>query len=250
MYCLYPNRITAVEADLEDAGYPAEFVLDEHPELPYKSTGPTATFKATVTDAAGKAAISSTNATTVTVTVWNEGETEILWGPETYDMTGIYDFFTFFTDTGEPLDRLEVDYGEIWDTHVIVWEFTSPSGTVVQVGEMAAAIPFDVGDPVYGLDSGLHERAVEDEHANGAGYYELLGIDEEWDVEVDMDRDAVYFRLIRQIVKKIGKKPIFWNFVKDGTTNWLAFAKIVSLPKGSHDKVLTTNTKIKFREVV
>lgn len=83
MKCIWPDKITSVSATSENSQFPADNVMDDHPQKRWKGTGDTETLTLSVGPGASALMIGNTNATSVDVTmngadvlVWEEGEPE------------------------------------------------------------------------------------------------------------------------------------------------------------------------------
>ncbi|MBW1778932.1 MAG: hypothetical protein JRJ54_15330, partial [Deltaproteobacteria bacterium] len=66
MKVIYPNNITVLSADEEDASYPVSNLLDDHPKKVWRGTSKDAKLTLTVSEGAG-VGIANTNAVSINV---------------------------------------------------------------------------------------------------------------------------------------------------------------------------------------
>jgi len=235
MRYLYPNKISAVWASEEATGYPVENILDTHAEHPWRATSKDAQLKLTVGGRGDSVGLASTNAVGATVTVKDATETTTLFGPTFYDLTGIADWYQFFTDTGIQQTELMVAYGEQEAGHIIIFDLTAATGDLLEVGVARAGIVRSVDEPGWGFEEYLVDYPIAKKKlASGGDFYIKGTVVSGFRLEVFGHRTDTFWAIMRGLAKQIGEESIFWQVTTLDNPNWTIFGHFNGMPGGPH----------------
>jgi hypothetical protein len=249
MKFMVENKITAVTATAEDASWPVENLIDDdHPKNVFKAGAASTTITATVSGGANALCMANITGTEITVTVKNEAETETLWGPTTYSLTGIDTLWELLTDSGTPLTKLIVPYDYQTDTHKVI--VTGTHGTEFVAGIAWCCLAQNHANPDFGLSHGLIDYSIEKELNNGAVYVHDGEVVETLSGTINTTQDREIFDFFTRIYKQVKKNPFFCQVTDINENDWLFFCKFVNPPSGSHATYSHSPVNFEIREVV
>lgn len=251
MNFLYPDVIDTVSADEEAAAWPVENVLDEHLQNPWLATSKDAQLKLTVDDVSSCFALAGTNAVSMTVTIKDSTETSTLWGPETYDLTGILDFYQFFTQTGIQQTTIVVPYTEQYVSHVIILDLAAETGETLEVGAARAGILRGVDSTGWNFQEGLKDYPkTKVDLPSGGQLYEKGNTATTFGLDVFAHRTDTFWVIVRQLAKQIGEEPIFFQVTTLDSPLWTVFSHFAGLPGGDHSTLEYCRLKMDLIEAL
>lgn len=251
MKVIYPEKTSAVLADEENANYPDDNVLDDHPKKVWKGTSQDAKLTITVDGGANAVGIFATNAQSIDFTLKDGDGATVETG--SYDLTGIDTFLKFLTDTGLAWTELWIDYTYQADSHTVELEFdTEDAGTVIEAGVVRAGLAREFRNPQLKLKEGLRDFSIEKELNNGATYYRLRNIVRTYSGNFRAERLWDFYVFIREIFKTIGAQPLAWQVIDVNGEPWTVYARATKtrLPSGSHDRAKSALVSFYLEEVV
>lgn len=255
MRVIYPDNITSVEADAENANFPDDNLLDKHPKKLWKGTGNSHTVLAVVTSGSGFA-IFNTNATGITATILSG--LEAVWDSSTAWHSGTQWFDgDMGTSTVYELDPAGVgsmwgDYIEIDRSHILQLEFVADSGTVLEAGVLVAGTVNTFNDPKYGINEGLFDFSIVKELNNGAIYTRKRDTVRTFSWSILDDRDPDFYTFFRTIGQQIGPDPLAWRIVHIEQTDWewVTYCRFNNMPSGQHRHITQSDINANLIEVV
>jgi hypothetical protein len=243
---LIPGDMTNISANLEDADFPVENVLDSHVKRKYKSS----TFQGQITfEIAGgidTVAIFGTNAQTASLTISDPNEVEWETGVE--------------WEPGVEWELVEVSVPDIAliqqaSSYAMWFESTAVSApvqvtlslvshpdTILEVGVVRAGISTEFRNPSFGLNESLVDYSIKKTLSNGATYYKKRDIVRQFSGDVVVDRDNDFYLLTQDIIRTHGSIPFAWKLTEIND-NWVVFGR-PSMPSGSH--VSPTYSTVQF----
>jgi hypothetical protein len=240
MKVIYPNNIFTLSADEEDAEYPVENLLDDHPTKIWKGTSKDAKLSLAVSAGTG-IGIANTNAQTIsillkggTAAIWNSADAAwqsgIAWAEHIEQVvTGKYDL----TESG--VGMLWAEYPEQEASHFIDIELTAPDGEIIQAGVLRAGPVLSFRDPLS-VKEGLKDYSIEDEFNNGAFYYLQRSIVRTFKFSIRVNRDDEFYTFMHTLIRARGKRPLMWLVSSGiGTWGWVVYGRLTKLPEGGHD---------------
>jgi len=250
MKVIYPDYISSVTADEEDANYLAVNLQDDHPKKVWKGTSRDAVVTI-VASAGGALAIIATNATSVTIVLsvgqsisWDTG---ISWNTSGDDDTTETTLLTGDTD------------GVIWsdfDTartsnFTATITLTADAGEIIQAGVIRCGTANIYADPSPGVREGLRDYSIVKELNNGATYFRKRDVVRDFEFSIIEDRDVDFYEFMIDVSKAAGPEPLAWRIV-DGATDaeWIVFARFDSMPRGSHVTSIMSQIDINLLEVL
>lgn len=253
MKVIYPNQVTVVAADTENANFPAVNVLDEHPRKLYKATTNSAIITLTVASGASGLSIFNTNADTVEIeitvgdlTVWADltawGDLTV-WGGDvpSLPIVEIYDL---------------VDSKQIWaeyfqkDVPHEVKVTLQTSEPILEVGIIKAGPIHEFQTPLYGIHEGLYDYSIVKELSNGAMYIKKRNIVKTFDFQIYAERDPDFYRFMRDIIQHLGQDPMPWRLTDKMNWDWVVYGSLQSMPNGNHFDPEYSSIDISIIEVV
>lgn len=250
MRYIYPDIIDSVSADEAAASWPVANVQDDHPQNPWRATSHDAQLKLTVDDRADCFALAATNAISMTVTIKDETETTTLWGPVTYDMTGILDWYQWFTQSGIQQSVILVEYTEQESAHVIVLDLAADPDDDLEVGVARAGILHAVDAPGWGFEEYLVDHSTKKELASGAVQYTKGNIVSGFRMELFAHRTDTFWVVMRQLAKQIGETPLFFQVATLDSPNWTLFGHFNGMPAGDHSTLSYSLLRLDIMESV
>lgn len=235
-------------ADEENANYPIENVLNEHPKLPWKATstdGSTIEVEIDMPSAGNLITLFSVVSDTVVFELWDAGKTGLI-ETTTYDMDELLSYHEM--TVGIPasiITSLWIDYTYQVGAHLVVLKFTAAVGVVAECGIMRGGITTVLPhNPQYGLNESLVDYSIKRQNANGSSYYNKRDIVRTFSGTNIMNRDQYFYVVMLDIAQTIGEEPIPWKITDIATDKWAVFARFEGMPSGSH--ILPTHSNISF----
>lgn len=255
MKVIYPNNVISLTADEEDANYPVENLLDDHPKKVWKGTSKDAKLSLTVSAGSG-VGIANTNARSISILLkggttaqWDTGSvawsSDSAWAPHVEQVvTGKYDL----TESG--VGMLWAEYPEQAASHYIDIELAAGEGEIVQAGVLQAGPVLSFRDPLN-VEEGLKDYSIEEELNNGAFYYLQREIVRTFSFKLRVNREDDFYTFMHTIIRARGKRPLMWLISSGiGTWEWVVYGRLEKLPKGSHDYKRYSIVKNEIIEVV
>jgi len=261
MRIIYPNKITSVVADTENADFPKENILDHYLMNPWKATANTATLTLSVGASSGDVAIFKTNAATVKVEIWNDAEDTKYWESGEYivyqSRLDTYRLLIIGTDETDYPTSLWVEYGEhLVGTAIesmahkikLIFSTTAP---VVETGIIRAGLAKTFLDPQYSLQESLVDYSIYKELNNGSEYYRPRNIVRKFSGSVMTKRDREFYSFVTDIARKLGRYP-FAVKISENLPNqdWTIFGRFDGLPSGSHSFFTHSDVNFNIIEAV
>jgi len=249
MKIIYPNKISAILANVSDAEYPASYLLDDHIKRPWKSTGDKGTLTISVDGGTGIRALAlfETNAVKATITIRNYADTADIIPAVTYN-TGATTWYGFITGNGDYFKNIWHEYSATTYTdcqsqHKIKIELeTSSTSVQLYVGIVRAGESKDFPNPQYGLSESLQDFSIKKELNNGARYYRKRDIARTFSGNIIVDRNPDFYKFMHDVAQTAGAIPLAWlmyddNIVttSDEENRWAIFGYLNDMPSGSHD---------------
>lgn len=250
MKIIYPDNITSVSADEENANFPVENVQTDYIKEVWKATSKDAQLTLNLSSGKG-AALFGCNAATAVVTliialgaIWGpeafghigaewgapgDGHIGALWNPE-ISITTKYDF------SKSGLGALWIDYDEIPFPHGILITLIMAPGGIIEVGVAKAGNVKLFQDPLMGIEEGLHDYSIKRELSNGAWYIKKRDIVRTFSFELIEDCDSAFYTFMHEIFLLRGSSPLAWRLSTYLTDfQWIVYARAEDMPKGGHD---------------
>lgn len=255
MKCIYPDRITAISADEEDASYPVSNLQDEHPKKVWKGTSRDAVITA-VASAGGALALIATNATSVSLAIssgqtinWASGVT---WQSDvSWDSSGDDDVSEVALLPGDSSGCAWFDFAARTSSFSVTLTLTAQAGEIIQAGVLRIGTCNSFDDPAYGLKEGLQDYSIVKELNNGATYIRKRDVVRTFQGRITEDRDTDFYTFLLDVAKKVGPTPLAWRLVHNITdSEWIVFARFRVMPIGSHDRPLHSRINFDLLEVL
>ena len=259
---IYPDNITSVSADEENANFPVENVQTDYIKEVWKATSEDAQLVLKVSSGKG-AALFGCNAASVVVTVslgglaaeWaaaGDGHDGAEWGAASGGHEGAeweggeYDVVTEYDLDEAGLGALWLDYNEITTTHFVTIDLTMAAGSIIEVGVAKAGDVYSFPEPTYGITEGLRDYSIVKELSNGAWYVKKRDIVRTFSLKLIMDRDTEFYDFMHKIYLLRGSSPLAWRISAGlGNFQWIVYARAEDMPQGAHDypddSVITIN---------
>lgn len=239
MIILYPDCISTVVAQTSDPDYPADNILNDHPQKPWKAeagTGYTCVIRL-ITDGSivSGMGLFNTNATAIRVWVKDAAETTDY---ETHNISSAYGrYFLQFDD----------DYTEV--LHVTI-ELTTPT-TTAYVG-CARVGPFiSIPNPkASGVNFGRDDYSIKHELSNGGLYVFKRNTPRKLSLSFDMLQSE--FDTIDAIFDETGSHPVAM-LIAEGMTDdnkWCGFFHISEAPTADYAYPQHTGCSIDLKEAI
>ena len=238
MKILYPDRITGITADEENANYLIANARNDCPKEKWKATSEDARVILVVSQGAG-CAIFEANATGIVAVVndigltcsWLAGNawiTGTAWLGET-SVTATYGI-------ANGKGALWIDYAEISEEHTIHLYFTAAAGTIIAAGIIQAGDVSSFRDPSQGVGEGLKDYSIIRKLNTGAPYIKKRAIARTFQFQVTEDRDTDFYTFMLDIMRERGGAALPWRLVTDSLTGWewIVFADMEAMPQGDH----------------
>lgn len=242
MKCIYPDNITSISADEEDANYLAANLLDEHPKKLWKGTSRDAVV-ILVASSGGALAVIATNATSITL-VLSQGQTWVLdagWALDdgwALDTTGDSDTTETSLLPGTIKGAAWFDFAsERTSSFTATLTLTAAAGQIVQAGVIACGPVNEFRDPAQGIREGRRDYSIKSKELNnGSFYYRKRDVVRVFRFTFVEDRDVDFYAFM-DIFDDLGPGPIAWNIVTDtANSRWIVFARYDErIFDGSHD---------------
>lgn len=236
MKVIYTNNITAVAVSEENSNYPKENLLDDHPRKVWRATSKDATITLTLSSATA-VAIFNTNAASATVTLKNGGSTIT---SAFYDLSGIYDYYSWLNDLGEAQYSLWFDYGDYpqGGSHTVEFALDTLSATTtLQAGVAFGGLAYQTERGIrYGAKEGLEDYSIKKELSNGSRYWRKRDVVRSFSCSMILGRSTRdFYMFMGRIAQAAGPKPLAWKLTNESAVDWTVYAYFSQLPSGSHD---------------
>lgn len=168
----------------------------------------------------------------------------------TYDLSGIYDYYTLMTDASELITGIFHEYDFQTDKINIVLTFSGGNASVEMGVEVAGPV-WTFPDPKYGLSEGLKDYSIVKELNNGAFYSRPRDIVKTFSGSIIVERDRVFYDFMHRVAKECGPSPLAW-LVSSNLTNqdWSVYAKFDGMPSGQHAYLNHSDINFNLLEVV
>lgn len=249
MKILYPNKITAVVADEQNANWLDDNVLDEHPRKLWKATSEDAQLKLTVSGGSDTLAIFALNLTGVTVTIKDATETTTLVGPTTYNLRVIDTYQDLILDNYLQYTQYWIEYPYQGQAVVIILDCES-SVEFCEIGVTVAGVARTFHDPQYGIKQGLVDYSIVRELNNGATYAKKRDIVRRFSATIQVDRDRSFWDFMKKVARELGPTPAAWRLTKQDNQDWVIYGRFDGMPDGTHASVKKSLINFSILEVL
>lgn len=248
MKVIYPDMITAVLADEQNANFPDDNISDDHPKQVWRATSKDAKLTLTVGGGSDTVAIYNTNARTIVFTLKDSLGATI--ESATYDLSGIDTYLEFFRDSGDYWEHLWIEYTYQADQHTIELDFTAADTDIVEAGVVRAGLAYEFPEPQYGLSEGLVDYSIRKELNNGSLYYRKRDIARTFSGSVMVERQPYFYRMMKTIARNVGPQPLAWKVIGSATSQeWCVFATLDTMPSGNHQYPIHSVINFSLKEV-
>lgn len=255
MKVLPASTITSVAASSENANYPANNILDEHPKKLWKGTGANETLTFEIGEGANSFYLFNTNATGATFYISDpnfvdwvsdvEWVSDIEWA--------INDNFIAVAE----INGLNGSDGGVMVTFEkqtsiiqLVVSLTNENGDILQAGVAVAGESFEYPGPaIDNLSEGFIDYSYVDELSNGAVFVKNRDLVREFDVASIMTK-TLFDSFITNVIRIVKSNPAAWFISTDDDPRWLVYARFRRLPDGIHSIPGYTQVKFKLTEVI
>lgn len=236
MRIIYNNRVTAVSTTEENANFPEENLLDEHPRKVWRATSKDATITASLTNGTD-VALFNTNAMTATVTL-KVGATTVY--SQYYDMSGILDYYQWLNDLGEAQYSIWFNYSGYAQGGAHTVEFaldTLSATTILEAGVVFGGLAYQTGRGIqYGAKEGLVDYSIKKELSNGSRYYRKRDVVRSFSCSMILNRSTRdFYTFMGRIAQAAGPKPLAWKLTDVNDVDWTVYAYFSQLPDATHD---------------
>jgi hypothetical protein len=248
------NKISSITVDSENANFPIENVLDEHPKRQFKSDGD---YQATITCvvAAGTSGIGifGTNARGSNITITDPNSidwfSESAWDDESEWAYSEPQAVIEIAQSGDSY-ALWGDFDYINSPMNVEIILTTTLGGTLEVGVLRIGEAVEFKNPKYGLQEGLVDYSIIAENSNGSTYYKQRDIVRTFSGQIFETRDDDFYNFMADIARDYGKTPKAWRMTDDDSMNWVVFARFQEMPTGSHDAPDYSNINFQLIEVL
>lgn len=255
MRLIYPNQIDAgtLTATNENSSFPDDNVLDDHTKKVFKATGNSSVFTFTVAAGSSALAVFNTNANSISMTVtvatqvtWQGGTAwagGTVWGgdiaappiEEVYDLSAAKQFWAEYNQKNQP--------------HEIELTLATDE-TYLEVGIIRAGHAAIFNEPFYGISEGLHDYSIIKELNNGAMYLRKKDIVKTFTFSLNVTRDTEFYTFMRDIVTAAGAEPMAYRITTKENWSWVVFARLLTMPQGTHFDQVFSKLDVNLIEVV
>lgn len=231
MKIVYPDSITAISTTTEHPAFVRSSMQSDYIGDKWKATTNSDTIVLTVS-AGQVVAVFGTNATSIAIY-----KGAVLPG----------NLLTTNFDTTYGMAWAEHTYDAAPYTINIV--ASCGAGTFLEVGKVVAGPMLTFPDPRYGMPEGFKDMSVIKELPSGGYYTKKRNIVRTFDMQIEVQRDTVFYQFMRDFYRANGPKPVAWRLTSTLTnTDWIVFATIPEPPSGSHDYFSHSVISIKLVE--
>jgi len=256
MKILYPERQLTVAADAENANFPDDNLLDDHPKQLWKGTGNSHTIEFTTGAGSEVCALFNTNASSITVSVRlgnkTEWESGTAWESGTSWYTTEPSPSTLYDLNAEGVGRLWAEYTAIDAPHIIELVLTAAAGTVLEAGCFKSGDLNTFDDPLHGVNEGLRDFSVKKQLNSGGWYIRKKDVVRDFDFIIYPDRDSDFYTFMHSIVQLVGPGPLAWRLIHQGLTDWewVVYGMMETMPQGNHSNPTKSKISVSITEVV
>lgn len=252
MKVISANNITSISADSENANYPAENVLDNHPKRPWKADGD---YQATLTadiSSMTDIAIFATNAQSAQITITDpnaiEWEAGVDWeaGVE-WDNIEISQPVTSLIQQGSAY--------ALWSTIGVIDApvtaeilLTTTTDQTLYAGIVVAGDALEFPNPKYGLGEMVIDYSISIPLSNGSEYYKKRELVRQFSGILTVERDNYFYSFVSSVIRDNGSVPLAWQ-ITDGGDNWVVYGK-ANMPSGVHQYYRHSDINFTITEVV
>jgi len=256
MKCIYPDCISSISADEENADYPVDNLLDEHPKKVWKGESRDAIVTAVIT-AGGALVVFATNATSVSLVI-SSGQSISWAGGISWD-SGISWDTSGDSDVSETtLLSGEIDGVAWWDfaaartsNFTAIISLTADAGKIIQAGIVRCGTANAYRDPNAGIREGLRDYSIVKELSNGATYIRKRDVVRTFEFDLWEDRDTDFYLFMLDVSRALGPEPMPWRIMDTVTDEeWIVFARFDRMPGGAHDLPAQSRINISLLEVL
>jgi hypothetical protein len=222
MKVLYPdNHASTFSGTNVDADYPASNLDDEHPKYVCKATGNNLIVTCSAAEMSNGVVAFNSNATTATVTIQvslslsNRPSLELR-SPLALRSVGegegkvqvkVYDL------SGSAEGALWAEYTTMESTHVIELRFTSPPGTICQVGVVRVGKIKEYEEPFYGIQEGLHSFDAVDLYNGGEVHIDDGDNVRTFAFTILEDLDPDWWEFMFDVAQSRGMRPMAYKLL-------------------------------------
>lgn len=258
MKIMAEQKISTVTSTSEDAAYPDDNILDEHPKKLWKAASGVSEATLTFEIGSGNAglAIFNTNAVNIAITVTDPNYIE--WEATDADwVTTDADWEiaeATVTNTETNLDGVsgaawfEWEYSANGVNAVVV--FTAESTGTVQAGVAVSDRVHEFSCPQMGITEGIHSYSIVKELQNGAFYRKERDKVRTFRFNFIEDRNPDFYSFMYEVAEELGYKPAAWQLADMDGFWWVVYARFSKMPSGNHSMPNNTVIQTQLIEVL
>lgn len=251
------NTLSNLVSSSEDANYPVENILDNHPKKVWKSTSiGEADVSFDIGGGSNSLTIFGTNAKRVAVSMTDpnavEWEDGVVWEADV-SWANVY----FPSGMSFPLIQ-QGDTFSLWLDFIVVDGnvriniiFYSDNNIVVSVGIILCGERTDIGvNPLNQLSEGLIDYSIVRELSNGAIYTKKRDRVRTFSGNLWLDRQEAFYVMMYEIARDLGPEPAAWKITDTDLSHWPVFGRLSNMPTGVHETFRDTNVSFNIQEVL
>jgi len=248
------NRMTSVEASSENANYPDDNVLDEHPKKVWKAVDSvtTASLKCTFTGGCNTLAIFGSNASSITANIrdpnaisWPDFVSNI-W----VDVVWVYTPITTTIEmqqTGNSF-AMWATFEYLEDT--LTMDIIFNSSETVQAGVVVAGEALGFRNPDYGLTQGAVDYSIPKQMSNGAFWFKQRDVVRTFSGKMLLERDAEFYSFMNTVARVNSYSPMAWRVTDLDSFEWVVYARFTNQPQGTHAYPIHSSVDFSIIEVL
>ena len=239
MRVLAGTNITSISADTFNPIHPVSALLDPHPKRKWKADDGdwqgTVTFSVNGIDCL---VLFGTNARSAKLTIsdpnevnWEAGvawEADVQWA-----YVEISNPRVLAIQSGSSY-AIWIDLAKIESTVTVDMLLICASSETLEAGVLRAGIAEDFSCPSWGMREKLIDYSIRHELSNGSVYYRKRDIVRQFELPIDMNRDAEFYRLVSDIIRENGSVPVAWRLTPLGD-DWVVLGR-PEMPEAEHDR--------------
>jgi hypothetical protein len=235
------QKITAVTSTSEDANYPDDNILDEHPKKLWKAASGQheATLTFSITNGSAGIAIFNTNALSISATVTDANA--ISWYTADVDWSSDAAWVAEDALLSNEVYNLDGEAGSAWlewatspVTVSAAITFTASSEGTVQAGVAVSDAVHEFTCPDMGVNEGLKSYDIVKELQNGAFYTKQRDTVREFSFSFTEDRAIDFYEFMYTVSRELGFEPAAWWLADMDDYWWVVYARFSRMPSGSH----------------
>ena len=254
MKVIITNLVSAVTAASENALYPDDNLLDEHPKKIWQAangvthTSLTVSIGASTEGSAAGIAIFNTNATSAIINLSDPNE--VIWVDS--------DWIDVEWPSGAPQESVLL--GEINSTSNAVWATYTGAETALEAdiildgdetlyaGVVVAGTVVSFTEPRYGIQEGLIDYSIRRELSNGAIYHKKRDVVRTFAAEIMPYREDEFYTFMHTLARENSYAPMAWRLTDQTGFDWTVYARLEGMPSGVHAYPTISPIQFSIRE--